>query len=110
MFTSVGYYSCRCPGIFLFSTSTYLPLSHLSSVEEGIPVRLITSHSLQIDQQEVIRVPRTLLELEENRHLHHALQDLESIVDEVGRKSTGAGEEQSGVEYDPPNITAQHLY
>lgn len=62
-------------GIFLFSISTYLPLSHLSSVEEGIPTRLITSHSLQIDQQEDIQVPRTLLELEENRHLYHALQD-----------------------------------
>lgn len=54
-------------------------------------MRLITSHPLQIDQQEDIRGPRTLLELEENRHLHHALQDIESIVVEVGRKSTGVG-------------------
>lgn len=73
-------------------------------------MRLITSHSLEIDQQEDVRVPSTLLELEENRLLHHALQDLESIVDEVGRKSTEAWRGQSGVAYDPPNITAQHLY
>lgn len=92
--TVVGVHS----GIFLFSISTCLPLSHLSSVEEGIPMRLITSHSLQIHQQEDIRVPHTLLELEENRHLQHALQELESIVDEVGRKSTGARKEQNGVD------------
>lgn len=90
----MGYYSSRCPfRYFPVFHLTYLPFSHLSSVEEGIPMRLLTSHSLQIHQQEDIRVPHTLLELEENRHLHYALQDLESIVDEVGRKSTGAVEE-----------------